>query len=109
MVLDSSLLLHLRLNVWAACTKILIRRVPRPHILYNISTVYSLQLYSSSTVYNLYTTPLVGAVAWEHDEKNAGAGELMLWRAAGLQIPFLWNTGIQLYSIVLFHLTPRNS
>ena len=35
------------------------RCVPRPHILYNISTtLYSLQLYSSSTVYNLYSTPL---------------------------------------------------
>ena len=33
--------------------------VPRPHILYNISTtLYSLQLYSISTVYNLYNTPL---------------------------------------------------
>ena len=38
------------------------RIVPRPHILYNISTtLYSLQLYSSSTVYNLYNTPLSGA------------------------------------------------
>ena len=36
------------------------RIVSRPHILYNISTtLYSLQLYSSSTVYNLYTTPLL--------------------------------------------------
>ena len=36
--------------------------MPRPHILYNISTtLYSLQLYSSSTVYNLYTTPLLYA------------------------------------------------
>ena len=35
------------------------RIVPRPHILYNISTtLYSLQLYSISTVYNLYNTPL---------------------------------------------------
>ena len=36
------------------------RCVSRPHILYNISTtLYSLQLYSSSTaVYNLYNTPL---------------------------------------------------
>ena len=35
------------------------RIVPRPHILYNISTtLYSLQLYSSSTVYNLgWRTP----------------------------------------------------
>ena len=41
--------------------------VPRPHILYNISTtlynysttLYSLQLYSISTVYNLYNTPLL--------------------------------------------------
>ena len=34
--------------------------VSRPHILYNISTtLYSLQLYSISTVvYNLYNTPL---------------------------------------------------
>ena len=43
--------------------------VSRPHILYNISTtlyntlqhsttLYSLQLYSSSTVYNLYNIPL---------------------------------------------------
>ena len=38
----------------------LCRIVPRPHILYNISTtLYSLQLYSISTVYNLYNTPLV--------------------------------------------------
>ena len=36
------------------------RIVPRPHILYNISTtLYSLQLYSISTVYNLYNTPLL--------------------------------------------------
>ena len=36
------------------------RIVSRPHILYNISTTfYSLQLYSSSTVYNLYNIPLV--------------------------------------------------
>ena len=35
------------------------RLVSRPHILYNISTtLYSLQLYSSSTVYNLYNIPL---------------------------------------------------
>ena len=42
------------------------RCVPRPHILYNISTTlyntqhfqYSLQLYSISTVYTLYNTPL---------------------------------------------------
>ena len=35
------------------------RIVSRPHILYNISTtLYSLQLYSISTVYNLYNTPL---------------------------------------------------
>ena len=32
--------------------------VSRPHILYNISTTpLHLQLYSSSTVYNLYNTP----------------------------------------------------
>ena len=38
------------------------RIVPRPHILYNISTtLYSLQLYSISTVYNLYNTPLAFA------------------------------------------------
>ena len=48
------------------------RIVPRPHILYNISTtlyntlqhsttLYSLQLYSISTVYNLYNTPLAPA------------------------------------------------
>ena len=38
------------------------RIVPRPHILYNISTtLYSLQLYSISTVYNLYNTPLIDA------------------------------------------------
>ena len=36
--------------------------VSRPHILYNISTtLYSLQLYSISTVYNLYNTPLPGS------------------------------------------------
>ena len=46
------------------------RLVSRPHILYNFSTtlyntlqhsttLYSLQLYSSSTVYNLYNTPLI--------------------------------------------------
>ena len=35
------------------------RCVPRPHILsISSTTLYSLQLYSSSTVYNLYTTPL---------------------------------------------------
>ena len=33
--------------------------VATAHILYNISTtLYSLQLYSISTVYNLYNTPL---------------------------------------------------
>ena len=38
------------------------RCASRPHILYNTlqhsTTLYSLQLYSSSTVYNLYNTPL---------------------------------------------------
>ena len=35
------------------------RIVSRPHILYNISTtLYTPQLYSISTVYNLYNTPL---------------------------------------------------
>ena len=40
--------------------------VSRPQILYNTlhhsTTLYSLQLYSSSTVYNLYTTPLFSAL-----------------------------------------------
>ena len=41
------------------------RIVPRPHILYNISTtLYSLQLYSISTVYNLYNTPLEWPIGW---------------------------------------------
>ena len=33
------------------------RIVPRPHI--HSTTLYSLQLYSISTVYNLYNTPLL--------------------------------------------------
>ena len=41
------------------------RCVSRPHILYNISTtLYSLQLYSISTVYNLYNTPLNRRQPW---------------------------------------------
>ena len=40
-------------------------RLTSAHILYNMSTtLYSLQLYSSSTVYNLYNTPLSTWSTW---------------------------------------------
>ena len=56
----------------------------RAHILYNISTtLYSLQLYSSSTVYNLYTTPLTKTPTLRARDRHTHFTMTLQGRSAG--------------------------